>query len=85
MKFFVISKPIAARHQSTTLEKVRKQQDTIQRLKEDGILDQCYTMVSGGTVYILNAESYNVVHQMIRNSSLGNTNEINIYKINENI
>ncbi|WP_299210422.1 hypothetical protein [uncultured Dokdonia sp.] len=85
MKFFVISKPIATNHQSTTLERVKKQKDTITKLKEEGILDECYTIVSGGTVYIINAESYNVIHQMVRNSSLGTTNKIDIYKIEERV
>ena len=81
MKFFVISKPHSAVFQHAELEQVKKQQQSIEKLKSDGILDECYTILSGGTVYILNAESYITLHHMVRNSNLGLLNEISIFPI----
>lgn len=83
MKFLVISKPIVALALHADIDRVNRQKATIEKLKEDGVIENCYTLVAGGTAYVLNSDSYNSLHQMMRNSNMGTRNEVEIHQISD--
>ena len=90
MKFLVINKHTGQdvahehlQHEDPSVVKERKDK-AIARLKEmkkDGTLEACYSLISGGHVYVINAESTEELATKVRYNPLFKMTETEIYPI----
>lgn len=66
MKYLVISKPGETNTRGVTRESLEQGRRMLQAGKEQGVIEGAYTLVGGGNVMIVNAESHEVLARALR-------------------
>ncbi|MDX6557607.1 MAG: hypothetical protein QOF72_656 [Blastocatellia bacterium] len=66
MKYMVISKPGEMDPRGVTREAVEQGKRMLQAGKDQGIIEAAYTLVGGGNVMIVNADSHEILARALR-------------------
>lgn len=81
MKYLIISRPGAALLREVTAEGLEKGRQMLEGAMEKGVVEGAYTLVSGGTVWIVNAESHETLARGLRKLKLVGTHQVEVHPI----
>jgi hypothetical protein len=80
MKYLVISKGPSLVHGGKK-ENISKSKQVLQKAMDSGKVEACYGLVSGGTVWVINADSHGALARGLRAYNLASTHEVDVYPI----
>lgn len=70
MKFFVTTTRKSSSLIVSNSDRIQEKQAFINKMKSSGILEQAYIKIGGGSIYILNADSFSDVRTAFRESEV---------------
>ncbi len=70
MKFFVTTTRKSSSLIISGTDRLYEKQAFINRMKKSGVLEQAYIKIGGGSIYILNADSFSDVRTAFRESEV---------------
>lgn len=83
MKFFVMINVQSAADTAHSVDDIDTRLRFLQGMKDSGVLAQAWIKIGGGTVYILNADSFADVRNAFRDSRLSLEHDCEIFMIDE--
>jgi hypothetical protein len=81
MKYLIISKPGESSLREVTHEKLQQGKQMLQAGIDKGIIEGAYTLVGGGSVWIVNAESHETLARGLRKLKLVGTHHVEVHPI----
>jgi hypothetical protein len=81
MKYLIISRPGESVARDVTHEKLKKGRQMLQDGIDKGIVEGAYTLVGGGSVWIVNAESHESLARALRKLKLVGTHHVEVHPI----
>ncbi|HEX7999711.1 MAG TPA: hypothetical protein VF528_15090 [Pyrinomonadaceae bacterium] len=81
MKYLIISRPGESVARDVTHEKLQKGRQMLQDGIDKGIVEGAYTLVGGGSVWIVNAESHESLARALRKLKLVGTHHVEVHPI----
>jgi hypothetical protein len=81
MKYLIISRPGESVARDVTREKLQKGKQMLQDGIDKGIIEGAYTLVGGGSVWIVNAESHESLARALRKLKLVGTHHVEVHPI----
>jgi hypothetical protein len=81
MKYLIISRPGESMVRDVTHEKLQQGKEMLQAGIDKGIIEGAYTLVGGGTVWIVNAESHESLARGLRKLKLVGTHHVEVHPI----
>lgn len=81
MKYLIISRPGESVARDVTHEKLQKGRQMLQDSIDKGIVEGAYTLVGGGSVWIVNAESHESLARALRKLKLVGTHNVEVHPI----
>jgi hypothetical protein len=81
MKYLIISRPGESIARDVTHEKLQQGKQMLQAGIDKGIIEGAYTLVGGGSVWIVNAESHESLARGLRKLKLVGTHHVEVHPI----
>jgi hypothetical protein len=81
MKYLIISRPGAPLLRDVTEEGLQKGRQMLEGAMGKGVIEGAYTLVSGGTVWIVNADSHETLARSLRKLKLVGTHQVEVHPI----
>jgi hypothetical protein len=81
MKYLIISRPGAALLRDVTAEGLESGKQMLEGAMDKGVIEGAYTLVSGGTVWIVNADSHETLARSLRKLKLVGTHQVEVHPI----
>jgi hypothetical protein len=81
MKYLIISRPGAPLLRDITAEGLQKGRQMLEGAMGKGIIEGAYTLVSGGSVWIVNADSHETLARSLRKLKLVGTHQVEVHPI----
>ncbi|MBD0324902.1 MAG: hypothetical protein ICV68_00640 [Pyrinomonadaceae bacterium] len=81
MKYLIISRPGESVVRDVTHDKLQKGKQMLQDSIDKGIVEGAYTLVGGGSVWIVNAESHESLARALRKLKLVGTHHVEVHPI----
>jgi len=80
MKYLIISKGPSLSINGTK-EHLQKAKETLQKGMDSGKVEACYGLVSGGTVWVINADSHAALARGLRKFHLSDVHDVEVMPI----
>jgi hypothetical protein len=81
MKYLIISRPGESLVRDVTHEKLQQGKQMLQAGIDKGIIESAYTLVGGGSVWIVNAESHESLARGLRKLKLVGAHHVEVHPI----
>lgn len=81
MKYLIISRPGESLAHEITHEKLQKGKQMLQAGMDKGVIEGAYTLVGGGSVWIVNAESHESLARALRKLKLVGKHHVEVHPI----
>lgn len=83
MKYMIIARPRRSHLRNATPDKLEKGRQMLETGRSRGIVEAVYTLVSGGSVWIVNAESHESLARGLRRHDITGSHDVEIHPIIE--
>jgi hypothetical protein len=84
MMFFVTIRPESTTEAAYNIEDIRVKIDLLTQMKQIGVLELAYVKIGGGSVYVVNANSFADVRNAFRESIVSTDHSCEILEIDQN-